>query len=81
MKSTNKAARLPADLQTAVDTQFQRSWQVKREGLTSMIMLPGAARNTPSMAWTAILTASLVYMNHTCCKYGSTVLVAPTWQR
>ena len=46
-----------------------------------MIMLPGAARNTPSMAWTAILTASLVYMNHTCCKYGSTVLAAPTWQR
>ena len=25
MKSTTKAKRLPADLQTAVDTQFQRS--------------------------------------------------------
>ena len=58
MKSTTKAKRLPADLQTAVDTQFQRL----RENLTSMIILPSAAKNAPSMAWTAILTASLVYI-------------------
>ena len=59
MKSTTKAKRLPADLQTAVDTQFQRSWQVKREGLTSVIILPSAAKNAPSMAWIAKLAASL----------------------
>ena len=70
MKSTTKAKRLPADLQTAVDTQFQRSWQVKREDLTSMIMLPSAAGNAPSMVWIAILAASLAYLNHTCCKFG-----------
>ena len=29
-----------------------------------------AAGNTPSMAWTAVFAASLVYMNHTCCKFG-----------
>ena len=62
MKTTTKAERLPADLQTAVDAQFQRSWQVKREGLTSMIILPSAARNAPSMARIAILTASLAYI-------------------
>ena len=50
MKSTTKAKRLPADLQTAVDMQFQRSWQVKREDLTSMIMAPEAAGNAASMA-------------------------------
>ena len=66
MKSTTKAKRLPVDLQTAVDTQFQRL----RENLTSIIILPSAAKNAPSMAWTAILTTSLVYINHTCCKYG-----------
>ncbi|EEE16780.1 hypothetical protein IV60_GL001143 [Lancefieldella rimae] len=43
---------------------------IKRENLTSMIILPSAAKNAPSMAWIAILTASLVYINHTCCKYG-----------
>ena len=66
MKSTTKAKRLPVDLQTAVDTQFQRL----REDLTSTIILTSAAKNAPSMAWIAIFTASLVYMNHTCCKYG-----------
>ena len=58
MKSTTKAKRLAADLQTAVDTQFQRS----REDLTSVIMLPSAAKNAPSMAWTAILAVSLAYI-------------------
>ena len=43
---------------------------IKREGLTSMIILPSAAGNAPSMAWAAIFTASLIYINHTCCKYG-----------
>ncbi|EEE17174.1 hypothetical protein ATORI0001_1262 [Lancefieldella rimae ATCC 49626] len=43
------------DLQTAVDTQFQRL----RENLTSMIILPSAARNAPSMATCAQLAASL----------------------
>ena len=46
MKGTTKAKRLPADLQTAVDTQFQRS----REDLTSTIILTSAAKNAPSMA-------------------------------
>ena len=55
-----------------------------------MIMLPGAAKNAPSMTWIAILTASLAYLNHTCCKFGnlcptwrhfgSAVPAAPTWQ-
>ena len=65
-----------------------------------MIMLPGAAKNAPSkacaagnapsMTWIAILTASLAYLNHTCCKFGnlcptwrifgSAILAAPTWQ-
>ena len=81
MKSTTKAKRLPADLQTAVDTQFQRSDnKVRRPYLASMIILPSAAKNAPSMAWTAILTVSLVYMNHTCCKFGSAVLAKPTWR-
>ena len=54
-----------------------------------MIILPGAAGNAPSMAWTAILTASLAYLNHTCSKFGSynhtcskfgsAVPAAPTW--
>ncbi|EEE16759.1 hypothetical protein IV60_GL001212 [Lancefieldella rimae] len=58
MKSTTKAKRLPADLQTVVDTQFQRL----RENLTSIIILPSAAKNAPSMAYIAIFTASLAYI-------------------
>ena len=38
--------------------------------LPEMSELCRAAGNAPSMAWTAILTASLVYMHHTCCKFG-----------
>ena len=37
------------------------------------------AENAPSMAWTAILTASLAYLNHTCSKFGSAVPAVPTW--
>mgnify|MGYP000915118811 CR=1 FL=1 len=43
---------------------------------SSLVELPelysaaSAAGNAPSMAWAAILTASLAYMNHTCCKFG-----------
>ena len=54
-------------------------------------LLTSAARNAPSMAWIAILTASLAYLNHTCCKfgkscptcskYGSAVPAVPSWQR
>ena len=42
-----------------------------------MIILPGAAKNAPSMARIAILTASLAYLNHTCCKFGKS---CPTWR-
>ena len=42
-----------------------------------MIMLPGAAKNAPSMTWIAMLTASLAYLNHTCCKFGN---LCPTWR-
>ena len=35
---------------------------IKREDLTSMTILPSAARNAPSMARIAILTASLAYI-------------------
>ena len=42
---------------------FNDHGKVKRESLTSMIILPSVAKNTPSMAWTAILTASLTYIN------------------
>ena len=45
-----------------------------------MIVLPSAAGNAPSMARIAILAASLAYLNHTCCKFGSTVPAAPTWR-
>ena len=48
--------------------------------LPKLTELCSAARNTPSMAWTAILTASLVYMNHTCSKFGSAVPAVPTWR-
>ena len=39
-------------------------------GRTELPELCSAAGNAPSMAWTAILTASLAYLNHTCCKFG-----------
>ena len=45
--------------------------------LSILTILPSAARNAPSMAWTAIFTASLVYMSHTCCKFGN---LCPTWR-
>ena len=69
MKSTTKARRLPADLQTAVDTQFQRSDNKARRPYEHNLLTSAAkntpsmawtAGNAPSMAWTAILTASLV---------------------
>ena len=58
MKSTTKAKRLPVDLQTAVDTQFQRSDNKARRPYEHNL-LTSAAKNTPSMAWIAILAASL----------------------
>ena len=61
MKSTTKARRLPADLQTAVDTQFQRSDNKARRPYEHNL-LTSAAKNTPSMAWIAILAASLAYI-------------------
>ena len=48
-------------------------------GRTELPELPelcSAAGNAPSMAWTAILAASLAYLNHTCCKFGSAVPAA-----
>ena len=39
-------------------------------GRTELPELCSAAGNAPSMAWTAIFTASLAYLNHTCCKFG-----------
>ena len=45
--------------------------------LPELTELCSAAENAPSMAWAAILTASLVYMNHTCCKFGNS---CPTWR-
>ncbi|EEE17679.1 hypothetical protein ATORI0001_0802 [Lancefieldella rimae ATCC 49626] len=45
--------------------------------LPEMRELCSAAKNAPSMAWTAILTASLAYINHTCCKFGN---LCPTWR-
>ena len=61
MKSTTKAKCLPADLQTAVDTQFQRSDNKARRPYEHNL-LTSAAKNTPSMAWIAILAASLAYI-------------------
>ena len=71
MKSTTKARRLPADLQTAVDTQFQRSNNKARRPYEHNLLTSAAgnapsmtcaAKNTPSMAWIAILAASLAYI-------------------
>ena len=47
-----------------------------------MIILPRAAKNAPSMAWAAIFTASLVYMNHIYCKFGIyEPYLLQVWQR
>ena len=58
--------------------------------LPELCSAASAAKNAPSMAWITILTASLVYIDHTCCKYGkscstcckfgSAIPVALTWR-
>ena len=58
--------------------------------LPELPKLCSAAGNAPSMAYIAILTASLAYLNHTCCKFGkscptcckfgSAVPAVPTWR-
>ena len=59
MKSTNKAARLPADLQTAVDTQFQRFDNKARRPY-----------ERDHAAWCCRKCAKYGSDCHTCCKFG-----------